>query len=124
MPINDISNSLPAANTAPGAEVASNETPGYRHKVEQAAEKFEAMFIAQMLREMRKVTREISSADSVFKNNVDSDMLEVADGAVADSLARQRSFGIANAILHQLLPAQGAATVASSNAPPAVAPAE
>lgn len=104
MRINDMQNSPLPAEAAPGGSIAGNDAPAYRHKVEQAAEKFEAMFIAQMFREMRKVTREMSAADSVFKNSVDSDMLDIADSAVADSLARQRSFGIANAILHQLLP--------------------
>jgi flagellar protein FlgJ len=78
--------------------------PQYRHKIEQAAVKFEGMFITQMLREMRKTTREMSGSDSVFNNPIDSDMLDIADNAVADALAGQKAFGIANAILHQLLP--------------------
>ncbi|WP_229797533.1 hypothetical protein [Jeongeupia chitinilytica] len=82
--------------------------PVYRKKVEKAAEQFESMFIAQMFREMRKVTREMSSEDSVFRNKVDGDMLDFADTAVADVMAKQRSFGIANAILHQLLPPDAA----------------
>ncbi|MBM3114696.1 hypothetical protein [Jeongeupia naejangsanensis] len=84
--------------------------PAYRKKVEKAAEQFEGMFIAQMFREMRKVTREMSSEDSVFRNKVDGDMLDFADTAVADVMAKQRSFGIANAILHQLLPPGAAST--------------
>ena len=34
-------------------------------------------------------------------------MMDFADGAVADQLAKQRVFGVANAILRQLLPEEG-----------------
>jgi len=79
-------------------------TPGYEAKVQAAAEQFEGFFIAQMLRQMREATREMAGEDSVFRNRVNQDMLDMADVTLADTLAAQRAFGIADAIVRQLLP--------------------
>ncbi|MEO3959810.1 hypothetical protein [Chromobacterium piscinae] len=38
---------------------------------------------------------------------MNADMLDIADGALADQLASQRTFGIAKVILAQLLPEDG-----------------
>lgn len=83
----------------------SAASPEYQAKVREAAEKFEGFFIAQMLRQMRQSTREMSGEDSIFNNRINQDMLDMADTALADSMAGQRAFGIADAILRQLLPA-------------------
>ena len=83
-------------------------SPEYRAKVQEAAEKFEGFFIAQMLRQMRQSTREMSGEDSVYNSRVNQDMLDMADTALADSLAGQRAFGIADAILRQMLPTPAA----------------
>lgn len=93
-----------AATTAEGpvASAADNE---YRAKAGAAAEKFEGFFIAQMLRQMRSSTREMAGEDSIFKNSVNSDMLDLTDTMLADKMAGLRAFGIADAILRQLLPA-------------------
>ncbi|HJU50187.1 MAG TPA: flagellar biosynthesis protein FlgJ [Pseudogulbenkiania sp.] len=79
----------------------------YRKKAGKAAEEFEALFIREMLGQMRKTTREMAGADSIFSQSINSDMMDFADMAVADQLARQRVFGIANTILAQLLPSDG-----------------
>lgn len=81
--------------------------PAYRDKVEAAAQQFEGFFIAQMLRQMRSATRELAAEDSIYKNRINEDMLDLADITVADALAGQRAFGIADAIVRQLLPAAG-----------------
>lgn len=93
----------PASDTEAGKDATLSPTE--RTKVEKAAVKFEAMFIGEMLKQMRRTTREFAGEDSVFKDRIASDMLEMADTAVADSLANQRAFGIADAILKQLIPA-------------------
>ncbi|MCH8179127.1 MAG: rod-binding protein [Proteobacteria bacterium] len=95
-----------ALPVAPAADAAQDSplSPAERARVEKAAVKFEAMFIGQMLQQMRRTTREFAGEDSVFKDRIASDMLDMADTAVADSLAHQRAFGIADAILRQLLP--------------------
>lgn len=105
----DLNTTLPAVPDADGSAsaVAPSATlsPAERGKVEKAAEKFEAMFIGEMLKQMRRTTREFAGDDSVYKDRVAEDMLDFADMAVADSMAGQRAFGIADAILKQVLPA-------------------
>lgn len=77
----------------------------YRAKATEAAVKFESFFIAQTLHKMRDATKALADDDSVSKNSVNSDMLDLADNLVADQLANRRAFGVADAILRQLLPA-------------------
>lgn len=96
-------------------------TPEYRAKVEAAAEKFEGFFISRMLHQMRQATREMADEDSIYNNRINQDMLDMADTRLADSLASQRAFGIADAILRQLLPpavAPAAAVPLKDTAPP------
>lgn len=97
---------LPASDrlSAPEAVAPATISPAERAKVEHAAEKFESMFIGEMFKQMRRTTREFAGEDGMFKDRINSDMLELADVAVADAMAGQRAFGIADAILRQLLP--------------------
>ena len=83
--------------------------PKYRAKATEAAVKFESFFIGHMLHQMRAGTRALASEDSVFKDKINEDMLDMADNLVADQLAGKRAFGVADAILRQLLPAAPAA---------------
>jgi flagellar protein FlgJ len=101
----------------PNNTAAEGVSPEYVAKVQEAAEKFEGFFIAHMLRQMRQTTREMSSEDSVYNSRSNQEMLDMADVALADSLASQRAFGIADAIVKQLLPTglkSGTPPVASS----------
>lgn len=105
MNIDNSNGALPSAldDRSPGAVAPAD--PRYAAKATEAAVKFEAFFISHMLRQMRSGTREMAGEDSVYKDPVNSDMLELADNLVADKMAGQRAFGIADAILRQLLPA-------------------
>ena len=76
-----------------------------RARAEQAAIKFEAFFVGQMLKQMRQATQALAGEDSPFKDRIHQDMLDIADTQVADAMARQRAFGIADVILRQLMPA-------------------
>lgn len=76
-----------------------------RARATEAAVKFEAFFIKQMMSQMRSATRELADEDSPLKNKVNDDMTDLADGLVADVMAGQRAFGIADMMLKQLLPA-------------------
>jgi flagellar protein FlgJ len=87
---------------APAAEGAID--PVYAAKATKAAVEFESFFISQMLKDMRSTTREMADEDSVFKDKVNQDMLDMADGLLAKQMAGQRAFGVADAILRQLLP--------------------
>jgi flagellar protein FlgJ len=91
--------------SASGAGQPADIDPVLRAKAVDAAEKFEAFFIAQNLKAMRRSTQALASEDSPFNNKINQDMLDMADNQVADSMARQRAFGIADVILRQLLPA-------------------
>jgi len=91
--------------SAPGAGQPADIDPVLRAKAVDAAEKFEAFFIAQNLKAMRRSTQALASEDSPFNNKINQDMLDLADNVVADTMARQRAFGIADVILRQLLPA-------------------
>lgn len=110
---------LPVTNTRLGASAAPDEAV-QRARVEQAAIKFEAFFVGQMLKQMRQGTQAIAGEDSPFKDRIHQDMLGIADTQVADTLARQRAFGIADVILRQLMPAAAplASTALKSGADP------
>jgi flagellar protein FlgJ len=89
----------------PGADTGKPaDDPVYAAKATKAAVEFESFFIANMLKQMRAGTREMAAEDSVFKDPVNRDMQDMADGMMATQMAGQRAFGIADAILRQLLP--------------------
>lgn len=92
---------LPA--TAHGDTIAPAADAQYRARAEQAAVRFEGLFISQMLQQMRKSASEIAGEDGLLRPQR-NDMLDYADTLVADQLASQRAFGIANTLLQQLLP--------------------
>lgn len=85
--------------------VAPAADPAFVAKATKAAIEFESFFVAHMLHQMRAGTREMAAEDSVFKDPVNRDMQDMADNMVAKQMAGQRAFGIADAILRQLLPA-------------------
>lgn len=88
-----------------------------RARAVEAAEKFESFFIAHNLKAMRRSTQALASEDSPFNNKINQDMLDLADNVVADTMARQRAFGIADVILRQLLPAHSPVLQTSLNEP-------
>ncbi|ACA93813.1 MULTISPECIES: hypothetical protein [Burkholderia cepacia complex] len=94
----------------PHAQYASIETAAvkapdeaYRARVEDAAVKFEGLFIAQMLSEMKKATDQFK-ADNGFADRSSEAMIDYANRAVADAIAKQRGFGIADTLVAQMLP--------------------
>lgn len=112
-----IADKLSDVHVAPvAAQPGDTVDPAYRAKVTEAAVKFESFFISHMLHQMRSGTRELSSEDSVFKNKVNQDMLDMADNMVADQMAGRRAFGVADMILRQLLPTPAAAPAAPKTA--------
>ncbi|UVW29699.1 rod-binding protein [Massilia sp. H6] len=91
------------APVAAAAQPAAD--PVYVAKATQAAIEFERFFISHMLKEMRASTKAMATEDSVFNNKVNQDMQDMADDQLAASMAGKRAFGIADAILRQLVPA-------------------
>ncbi|MBQ5949769.1 rod-binding protein [Massilia sp. ST3] len=89
---------------APVAPAADQPDPAYLAKATKASVEFERFFVSNMLKQMRSSTREMAGEDSVFKDRVNQDMQDMADDLLAGHLAGQRAFGIADAILRQLVP--------------------
>lgn len=122
-PIDSALNGLttPAADAAPVAPAADAPVdPRYAAKATRAALQFEGFFISHMLRQMRSSTRELAGDDGIFKSQANNDLLDMADNMVADQMAGQRAFGVADAILRQLLPTPAAP---KAGAAPRAAPA-
>jgi len=90
------------AAVAPAAPAAPS--PAYTAKATKAAVEFESFFISHMLQQMRESARALAPEDSPLKDPVNSDMLDMADKLLAGHMAGQRAFGVADAILKQLLP--------------------
>lgn len=102
------------AKPGQAAPAPQSEATRYRAKATEAAVKFESFFIAQTLHKMRDSTKAMAAEDSIYKDSINSDMLDMADNMVADQLAGRRAFGIADAILRQLLPPASPAAPSSS----------
>jgi flagellar protein FlgJ len=103
----------PLNGQAQGAESAELEkvtpaagvpSPEYVKKATKAAVEFESFFISHMLQQMRESAKALAPEDSPLKDPVNSDMLDMADKMLAGHMAGQRAFGVADAILKQLLP--------------------
>jgi peptidoglycan hydrolase FlgJ len=95
---------LQAGTEAPVAAAAEQPDPAYVAKATKAAVEFERFFISNMLKEMRSSTRAMAAEDSVFNNRINQDMQGMADDLLAGNMAGNRAFGIADAILRQLVP--------------------
>jgi len=93
----------PAAN--PAATPATDADKALAAKATKAAIEFESFFISHMLHQMRETTRAIAPEDSPTKNKVNQDMTDMVDNMLAGNMAHQRAFGVADAILRQILPA-------------------
>jgi len=105
MRIDDLRNTaINAGADAPVAAAADQPDPAYVAKATKAAVEFERFFVSHMLRTMRASTRTMADEDSVFNNRVNQDMQDMADDLLAGNMAGQRAFGIADAILRQLVP--------------------
>ena len=91
-------------DAAPVAPAADQPDPAYVAKATKASVEFERFFISNMLKEMRSSTRAMAAEDSVFNNRVNQDMQGMADDLLAGNMAGNRAFGIADAILRQLVP--------------------
>jgi flagellar protein FlgJ len=107
---NGTAGQLSSTHVAPqAAQPGDSVDPAYRAKATEAAIKIESFFIGHMLHQMRDGTRALAAEDSPGKSRVNDDMLDMADNLVADQMAGKRAFGVADAILRQLLPQQQSA---------------
>lgn len=86
------------------AGTAAPADPQLRQRTIEAAVRFEGLFVSEMLKQMRRGSAPLVGPDALFKPPEDNPLLAMADTLVADAMAGQRAFGIADAILRQLLP--------------------
>lgn len=96
-------------------DAATGKIADQQEALQMAAEQFEAMFLQQVLKQMRKANDALAS-DSSFKSNDMETMRDLHDSALAESLASQRQTGIADMIVKQLSGAAGAEAMSVSAA--------
>lgn len=70
--------------------------------LEEAAGQFEAMFLRQMLQEMRKSVDALAGEDGLFSSREARTLRDFYDDALAQELASQRTTGIAGLLIQQL----------------------
>lgn len=71
--------------------------------LKKAAQRFEAIFLREMIASMRKA----QLAEDVFGSSATNNFRELGDARLADSMAEVSSFGIADLIEQQLRAAGG-----------------
>lgn len=106
-------------------DTAADPAVARQARLEAAAEQFEAMFLRQILKQMRKAGDVLSEGSSLRSRQTDT-LRELNDEALADTLATHRQSGIAEMLVRQL--SHGDAPVAQPallplhhDMPPAVA---
>jgi flagellar protein FlgJ len=102
--LNPLNAQAQGPESADPEKVAPAADPSYVKKATRAAVEFESFFISHMLHQMRESARTLAPEDSATKDKVNSDMIDMADNMLAGHMAGQRAFGVADAILKQLLP--------------------
>jgi flagellar protein FlgJ len=103
--VNAIGPDQPDQAGVPDKVAPAAPDPAYVAKATKAAIEFESFFISHMLHQMRESTRTIAPDDSATKDKVNQDMTDMVDNMLAGNMAHQRAFGVADAILRQILPA-------------------
>jgi peptidoglycan hydrolase FlgJ len=103
--INAIGPEQPDQTTGDDKVAPAAPDKAYVAKATKAAVEFESFFISHMLHQMRESTRAIAPDDSPTKDRVNQDMTDMVDNMLAGNMAQQRAFGVADAILRQILPA-------------------
>lgn len=78
--------------------VAATATKAIDPALKKAAEKFEAVFVRQVLGEMRKA----KLGDELFGSSATDNFREMADARTADEMAKQGVFGIGALLSKQL----------------------
>lgn len=74
--------------------------------VQKAAHQFEAIFLRNMLKEMRKTNALFDSKDNPFNSDAGHMMQGLYDDTLCNLLSQQQGIGIAAMIVRQLSPRQ------------------
>jgi peptidoglycan hydrolase FlgJ len=81
--------------TPPASPTA--QSVAQRDQLRAAAEAFEAVFLRQMIGSMRQARL----AEDPFGSAASEQFRDMADARLADTMAQQRSFGVADMLLNQ-----------------------
>ena len=87
----------PAASRAGATATATAPSDPKQAELRKAAEAFEAVFLRQVIGSMRQA----KLGDELFGSAATDQFRQLADGNLADSMAEQGSFGIAELLLQQ-----------------------
>src|SRR5262245_41342932 len=79
---------------------AANAATGLEPSLVKAAEQFEGLFVAQMFKAMRQAAESFGTPQDATAGG--SAMLDQAYWQVADGIARQHAFGIADCLIAQM----------------------
>ncbi|MRS15551.1 rod-binding protein [Enterobacteriaceae bacterium RIT691] len=74
------------------------------HDLQKAAQQFEAIFLRNMLKEMRKTNELFDSKDNPFNSDSVKTMQGFYDDTLCNLLSQQKGIGIAEMIVKQLSP--------------------
>lgn len=96
--INSLNNQTPATGGSGQIPAAGGEANAQRRQeLRQAAQAFEAVFIRQLIGSMRSA----KLADDMFGSQATEQFRDMADSRLADSMAQQGTFGIAELLTAQ-----------------------
>lgn len=88
-------------NSATHSSASSNTIAASPSGLEAAAEQFEALFLQQVLKQMRKAG-DVLAADNPMRSRELDTLRDFYDGMLADTLASKRQTGIADLLVQQL----------------------
>jgi flagellar protein FlgJ len=96
--INSLNNQTPATGGSSQTPATGGEANARRRQeLRQAAQAFEAVFIRQLIGSMRNA----KLADDMFGSQATEQFRDMADSRLADSMAQQGTFGIADLLTAQ-----------------------
>lgn len=91
--------SVPTPGTPSSVSTATSMTPqSAKPDLKAAAQRFEAVFLREVISTMRKG----KLADEMFGSSATDNFREMADARTADAMAKMGAFGIANLVEKQL----------------------
>ena len=93
--------SIVSLNNSANTSASSNAIAASPSALEAAAEQFEALFLQQVLKQMRKAG-DVLAADNPMRSRELDTMRDFYDGMLADTLASKRQTGIADLLVQQL----------------------
>lgn len=93
--------SIISLNNSTNPPAGTNTIASQKPALDMAAEQFEAMFLQQVLKQMRKAG-DVLAADNPLRSRKMDTMRDFYDGVLAETLAGKRQTGIADMLVKQL----------------------